>query len=191
MKPILFNTEMVRAINEERKTVTRRVVKPQPKGRLIPEHPNSCWPGYFGEEGTPRVVRPPYFVGDILYVRETFFEYNGRFYYKEDNKHKALDAMVGHSFFKWRPSIHMPKKAARIFLRVTNVRVEQLLELKVKDAIREGADVRDPYRDFRAIWNGTMKAKDRKHYGWAANPWVWVIEFERISREEAMKGEVE
>lgn len=69
MKPILFNTEMVRALLQGRKTMTRRVVKPQPEGRLVPMSKDSCWPGYFAIQGTERVVRPPYQPGDVLYVR--------------------------------------------------------------------------------------------------------------------------
>mgnify|MGYP005783817209 FL=1 len=71
VKPILFNTEMVRAILVGRKTVTRRVVKPQPEGRPVPMTKDSCWPGCFAIQGTEKVVRLPYQPGDILWVRET------------------------------------------------------------------------------------------------------------------------
>lgn len=134
IKPILFNTDMVRAILEDRKTVTRRVVKPQPKEQLIPTPASGCWPGYFAEGGTPCVVRPPYFVGDILYVRETWkqatcdpagggYALTDLYLYKADEPIDTNWMMVED---KWHPSIHMPKKAARIFLRVTDVRVERL-----------------------------------------------------------------
>lgn len=99
---------------------------------------------------------------------------------------------------KWRPSIHMPREAARIFLRVTDVRVERLQDISDKDLIREGEA---PYihvdgsfnreatkTSYLGTWNSTIKPADRAHYGWDANPWVWVISFERISKEEALHG---
>ena len=105
---------------------------------------------------------------------------------------------------KWRPSIHMPRGAARIFLRVTGVRVERLQEITEDGAKAEGAEKSYPYTDpetgktvfvldekgtyrsgFSQIWDRTIKPADLPVYGWAANPWVWVINFERISEEEA------
>ena len=144
VKPILFNTEMVRAILEGRKTVTRRVVKPQPEGRPVPMTKDSCWPGCFAIQGTEKVVRPPYQPGDILWVRETWriqsahrFEADAKIEYKAGGpmgkvKFKCRsdydcfiwNQPVGEG--KWKPSIHMPREAARIFLRVTGVRVERL-----------------------------------------------------------------
>lgn len=222
MKPILFNTEMVRGVDAGIKTVTRRVVKPQPKGRLVPELPSSCWPGYFGEENTPRVVRPPYFVGDILYVRETWCDPSGTgypFLYKADMPMHwdAEDTEVGIPVdlkaedYTWRPSIHMPKEAARLFLRVMGLRVQRVQDITDEEARREGCADR---ADFRRVWNGCyakprpVKGEDGKidHYeSWPwediretrthkgkpwhviGNPWVWVIEFKRITREEAEK----
>ena len=95
-----------------------------------------------------------------------------------------------HSFNRWRPSIHMPKEAARIFLRVTDVRVERLQELTLKDAEMEGIDPREPmFTKFVEIWNNTVQRHPNKFkrypYYWEDNPLVWVISFERISREEA------
>lgn len=216
MKPILFNTEMVRGVDAGVKTVTRRVVKPQPKGRLVPELPSSCWPGYFGEENTPRVVRSPYFVGDILYVRETFFKDNaGKYHYKADGDPIFFEDDIGHGlgwqFVEWRPSIHMPEEAARLFLRVTGIKAQRVQDITDEEARREGCADR---ADFRRVWNGCyakprpVKGEDgeidhyeswpwediretRTHKGkpWhvIGNPWVWVIEFKRITREEAEK----
>ena len=91
---------------------------------------------------------------------------------------------------KWRPSIHMPREAARIWLRVTDVRVERLREVCNIDMESEGIDVCLPLnlqkKQFGALWDSTIKPADRERYGWAANPWVWVIEFERISKEAAL-----
>lgn len=218
MKPILFNTEMVRGVDAGIKTATRRVVKPQPKGRLVQELPCSCWPGYFGEENTPRVVRPPYLVGGILYVRETWATpYGGEYRYRADYKdHDIVAADRGNvsisaNMVRWRPSIHMPKEAARMFGRVTGLRVQRVQDITDEEARREGCADR---ADFHRVWNGCyakprpVKGEDgeidhyeswpwediretRTHKGkpWhvIGNPWVWVIEFQRITREEALR----
>lgn len=94
----------------------------------------------------------------------------------------------------WHPSIHMPKEAARIWLRVTNVRVERLNEITDKGAEREGAQPDYPFdhavdkwpnlEHFKKIWNSTIKKSDRDRYGWDANPYVFVIEFERCEEPE-------
>lgn len=182
-RPILFNTDMVKAILDGRKTMTRRVIKPQPT------HPRWNCIGWLGfDDGHGYKMRQPCDVGDILYVRETWLYLCGNYEYKADGKHLALNAIVGHEFFKWKPSIHMPKAAARIFLRVTGVRVERLQDITPEQALREGA-LKDPFdnaesdfsvHSFRLIWDSTIKATDISKYGWDANPWVWVIEFERV-----------
>lgn len=204
VKPMLFNTGMVRAILDGRKTVTRRVVKPQPPGNFPYCHLEGdnlwywttrdgdddmmgWWPSY--EHG----VKPPYQPGDILYVRETWTTLVGSYIYKADQKPGMKNPG------KWRPSIHMPKEAARIFLRVTNVRVERLRDMTFEDCLNEGlvylsADgwferkVVEPAtkEKFGEIWDGTIKPASLHLYGWLANPWVWVIEFERISKKEAL-----
>lgn len=79
----------------------------------------------------------------------------------------------------------MPREAARIFLRVTDVRVERLQDMPPYDIAFEGFRKQ---KDFIALWDSTIKPADRVLYGWAANPWVWVIEFEKISREEALSS---
>lgn len=214
MKPILFNTDMVRGILDGRKTVTRRVVKPQPEGRPVPMTKDSCWPGYFAIQGTSKVVRLPYQPGDILWVRETWTKEGGEYFYRADFDSDFLDpcetlsggyphectyhpgcegCMRGPQRIYWRPSIHMPREAARIFLRVTGVRVERLQEITEQGAEDEGcrkwcegSALEVPARSFFCnLWDSTIKPAYRPTYGWEANPWVWVIEFERISREEA------
>ena len=130
-KPILFNTEMVRAILEGRKTVTRRLVKPQPNSTF-----DKNWECFTKENGEVVVLTKPYSPGDILYVREAFcpnyfdreianFYCDGnRTAYKADFDSEKFGDVVPEP--KWKPSIHMPKAMARIFLRVTDVRVERL-----------------------------------------------------------------
>lgn len=177
IKPILFNTEMVRAILEGRKTVTRRVVKPQPLesvNTLYRKEETNIWRTYSADWWYE--FRAPCVPGDILWVRETWSrKETGEYLYKADNENPL-------SYLGWRPSIHMPREAARIFLRVTNVQVEQLQEVDDAGVVAEGLEI-GCY--FDELWNRTIKPKDRPTYGWEANPWVWVIEFERISEEEA------
>lgn len=205
MKPILFNTEMVRAILDGRKTVTRRVCKIKINDGDTVDHLLAAaveYPAknrfgvcanFYDENGYYRgAAQPKYFPGDILYVRETWkcllpFR---KYIYKADGLYGSNS---------WRPSIHMPRRAARIFLRVTDVRVQRLQDMRLKDCLAEGviltsAEIDDrikaPVRArerFAAVWNSTIKPKNRDIYGWDANPWVWVIEFEQISKEEAEK----
>lgn len=209
MKPILFNTEEVQATLDNRKAVTRRVVKPQPKGHaalLRTEFGEDAV--YTFEDGT--ATSPHYRPGDILYVRETWTVWNENYEYKADVDDGygpfcsscTLDICAGdcNSALKWRPSIHMPQEAARIFLRVTDVRVERLQNINERgpfSAVSEGftndIDLRggtgkSAIKHFSEFWDSTIKPKDRALYGWVANPWVWVIEFERVSREEAERA---
>ena len=224
IKPILFNTDMVKAILNGRKTVTRRVIKPQPLGRIayiMAGYKHGLWgyPGsdtykYWGDEWkkpeglsseeSNRHWAPPCHTDDILYVRETFakigedvdgfwFEnseqlYNGMFIYKAD----GIDLSdIG----RWHPSIHMPKGAARIFLRVTDVRVERLQDMKMSDIQAEGVvpvsvnggQWQQWQMDYmKPVWDKTIKNRGR--YGWDANPWVWVIEFERFDQPVLMNA---
>lgn len=174
-RPVLFNTEMVKAILDGRKTVTRRVIKPQPEGMPYPMPMVSSWPHYSGQTGSEAVFRPPFWTGDILWVRETWTTVPGGSYvYKASVE--CPDAWMG----TWRPSIHMPKDAARLFLRVTGVRTERLQEIDDKGVLAEGLEIGCYFDD---LWNRTIKPADRKTYGWDADPWVWVIEFERCKND--------
>lgn len=204
-KPILFNTEMVRALLDGRKSCTRRLVKPQPQGYFeVSEEPLYI----YDTDGKQGKITPPYQPGDILYVRETFIQAAAHiFWYKADDKPWMSKDLL------WKPSIHMPKEAARIWLKVKNVRVERLQEMKPVDVIKEGAypdcwDCLNTYEEsgsqccygteeqcsqcdgvmmeWEKLWNSTIKQSDLDRYGWAANPWVWVIEFERCKKP---KGE--
>lgn len=194
MKPILFNTEMVQAILEGRKTVTRRVLK---LPSYIEQNENGlytlfadgdcCYENQSMEE-IKDYIKPPYAAGNILYVRETWHVCKGKYIYRA-GVNKGLDALP---LVKWRPSIHMPKAAARIFLKVTDVRVERLQDImksphgKNNQVVREGCLYGC---DFIAVWESTVKKEKKGVYGWDANPYVWVIEFEQISKEEAEHGE--
>lgn len=201
--PILFNGDMVRAILDGRKTVTRRLIKPQPQGYFeVNEEPLYIYDTDF-QQGR---IMSPYQPGDILYVRETWNTYcegcisknlesvlgstcahacgeNGNGYY-----YKATDK----NHVRWRPSIHMPKEAARIWLKVKDVRVERLKEIDDRGCHAEGIEVSslEPYfyelyeARFKVLWDSTIKKSDLDRYGWDANPWVLVIEFERCEKPE-------
>lgn len=204
MKPILFNTDMVRAILDGKKTVTRRVIKPQPSKEATPRllEVAYCWsfdvPGAPIHPDYPVRITEPYWPpcrpGDILYVRETWAHpsaaeiANGAdpemYLYKADDLQPA-------AWDKWRPSIHMPREAARIFIRVKDVRIDRLQEMTQRDAEQEGMrETQDPKSKFTSspllcfydIWKKTLKPEERDVYGWDANPWVWVIEFERCEK---------
>ncbi len=187
-KPILFNTEMVQAILEGRKTVTRRIVKPQPKGYFeVNDNPLYI----YDSDLPPGRIAPQFQAGDYLYVRETWNWYpiendtKKSYIYRADFSDKQAEHGI------WRPSIHMPKEATRIFLKVTDVRVERLTNMLTKDFCNEGLNLyKDDGRtekseieleyEFEDLWNSTIKKADLDTYGWDANPWVWVVEFERV-----------
>ena len=201
VKPILFNTEMVRAIRDGRKKCTRRIVKipncikQQDDGLYTLFAEGTCYENQHFEE-IVQYLKKPYQPGDILYVRETWGEgyEEGTYIYKADDKLANLPRFSESSKLIYHPSIHMPKEAARIWLKVTDVRVERLNEITDKDAEREGAQPDYPFDydvdkwpnlgHFKKIWNSTIKKSDLDRYGWAANPWVWVVEFERCEKPE-------
>lgn len=201
MKPILFNTEMVQAILDGRKTVTRRIIKNIPEGTHRIERDHEKWIACFGAYDAgifydyEKPIRPqPYKAGDILYVRESYcpnyfdtsiavgLKYN-RHAYKADYHKETIGHIVPEP--KWKPSIHMPKEAARIFLRVVSVHAERLQEITAEQATREGIKLEFPpfqVDEFIDIWNSTVKKADFDRYSWLVNPWVWVIEFERCEK---------
>ena len=200
--PILFNTEMVRAILDGRKTCTRRLVKTRRKdacGFYVTRKTDDSFAGIYeydeNESMFDNPLEPPYQPGDILYVRETWKKaLNGYYYYESWQKNDIADIT------KWKPSIHMPKEAARIWLKVTDVRVERLQEMDWREALDEGVNTQfprdketgeyifdeNPIDDFIDLWNSTIKKSDLDRYGWNANPWVWVIEFERCEKPEGV-----
>lgn len=190
--PILFNMEMVRAILDGRKSCTRRIIKPQPQGYFeVNEEPLYI----YDTDGKQGKITPPYQPGDILYVRETWKQApNGYYYYEDWQRNDIADVT------KWKPSIHMPKKAARIWLKVTDVRAERLQDITGLSVKKEGIEV-DPkecaskfdfitelFLLFQRLWDSTIKKSNLNHYGWDANPYVWVIEFERCEKPKEEKG---
>lgn len=215
MKPILFNTEMVKAILEGRKTSTRRITKFRPYTSLnetngdfeICESETQNFFRCLDDFIEWAIVKCRYKVGDILYVRETWCQSTeiAPNYGKQKYHYKAsLDDFICQApegFIKWKPSIHMPKFAARIFLKVTDIKVQMLQDITEDEAQQEGIDPEvaieysnwrptfyDPdsggepnYREaFKDLWNKIYK---KKGYGWDSNPWVFVISFKRVEKE--------
>ena len=229
IKPILFNAEMVRVILDGRKTCTRRICKDANEctvpdmdfynadKRTYAVHNFADLEHIEQLSTTERTC--PICPGDILYVRETWERFEcwncegdeSGSCPKEPQKsvldkvcgcymYRATDEISGDA--KWHPSIHMPKEAARIWLKVTNVRVERLQECGEGwciDIEKEGiATPQDPIlyisddafhdalrMEFQKTWDSTIKKSDLDRYGWNANPWVWVIEFERCDKPES------
>lgn len=199
IKPILFNTEMVRAILDGRKSCTRRLVKHDVESVLnSPYH--KVHPEVEDKQIISKLCNPPYHTDDILYVRETWSEAyeEGTYIYRADDKLADLPTFKESSKLIYRPSIRMPKEAARIWLKVTNVRVERLQQITEVGIRKEGIEV-DPkecvgkfdfiselFFLFQRLWDSTIKKSGLDRYGWDANPWVWVIEFERCEKPEGV-----
>jgi hypothetical protein len=205
-KPILFSTQMIQAILESKKTQTRRIIKPQPSKRLCAGfviaggNKNDIGKVMFsdslpvvGKDGA-EYIKAPFKPKEILWVRETWFKNEECLLYKASKyeKTKAYHGRNGWVQIKWRPSIFMPREAARIFLRVTNVRAERLQEISAHECVLEGIDTGDillntpkdgnfaeyAKEQFKRLWD-SINAK--RGYCWDTNPWVWVIEFERVN----------
>lgn len=223
IKPILMNTEMVRAILDGRKSCTRRIIKPQweecPHCKYVHNeyiYDKLAENVYCARCGYPLKPkrRSPYQPGDLLYVRETFIQAAAHiFWYKADDNSWISEGL------RWKPSIHMPKEAARIWLKVTDVRVERLQKIDEDGVWDEGfrftppcltrvsadghtCDLDGPctsrikYCDMtmeelfgRELWDKTIKKSDLDRYGWDASPWVWVIEFERCEKPKEVRHE--
>ena len=195
--PILFSGPMVRAILKGRKTQTRRVIQPKP------DHFHTFQPGIWLPQIGDKEIKCSYGEpGDRLWVREAWLQDGGIYLYRADFGLGVLaDSWNGY----WKPSIHMPKEAARIWLKAMNVRVERLQDITPKDAENEGVgnlfyedigyseknygtEVDKEYgiarEQFVWLWESTIKKSELDRYGWKANPWVWVIEFERCDKPE-------
>ena len=239
IRPIIFSTDMVRAILDGRKTVVRKAIKEQPKMQLcytaMGSHNVGKWTypspeayKYWGDEWRPidgitnedreRTWNPPCHTDDILYVRETWARHGnpkaGRpmhYDYKADRE----DPRFWDSGFiaEWQSPACMPREAARLFLKVTNVSVERLQDITMEQIAREGSvpscrmcsfnngivqheicctkhveravacklEMMFPDTGFIGLWNNSFKKEDIPVYGWDANPYVWVIEFEKCN----------
>ncbi|MBD5477831.1 MAG: hypothetical protein HDR14_00850 [Lachnospiraceae bacterium] len=210
--PILFNTDRVQDILDDRKKATRRIIKfpvnkftnERPKAERVWVYENTLYGEklhFYERPFYSFYVKLPYRTGDILYVRETWCNANKDgvepdYYYFADTR---ICEDYDETEWIWRPSIHMPKAAARIWLKVTDVRAEQLQDMTLDDFLNEGVVLRpeafnDPEnaywqaRDiFKGIWDSTIPKAKLPEYGWNANPWVWVIEFAPCEKPAAEK----
>ena len=196
-RPILFSAPMVRAILDGRKTQTRRIVKPQPPAEAesvfrqlysqqTPEF-DGAWQWWDGKPQTP-ITKPlfcPYGApSDTLWVRETWARHASGVDYAAD-----FAAVSRPQAGPWRPSIHMPRWASRITLRIMDVRVERLQDITQQDAIAEGAPESHSsidrisrhfgYQDFSRSWFAQKWEEINGPGAWDTNPWVWVVAFER------------
>ena len=192
-KPILFSAPMVRAILEGRKTQTRRVIKPQPQ-RFFEVNEEPLY--LYDVEWNLGSIYPKYQPGDILWVRETWGILNLDYHpinvgnpnypviyvYKADH----ITGNDGPERIKWRPSIHMPRSVARLFLEVENVRAERLQEITEEDAKAEGCyciyEAAIPFQrlagqSFESVWDALYSNSGEQ---WESNPWVWVVDFRRV-----------
>ncbi|HDL7179847.1 TPA: hypothetical protein PXN30_002744 [Yersinia enterocolitica] len=187
-KPILFNAEMVNAILSGRKTQTRRIMGNQPAGQDLEtvhvrhnDDFNFQWYGNLGESSYfPCPLGKP---GDQLWVREAFAAglcTESTLAYRATHKTEDLEEGWGETI-KWTPSIHMPRWASRINLLITGVRVERLQDISDADASAEGCKISSMQSGeclsdmFARLWKSIYGDES-----WQANPWVWVIEFERM-----------
>lgn len=214
--PILFNTEDVRATLDGRKSVIRLMVESKTIIRNDQEINKNLRGRFELYDVTPRCgipknifFKPPYQPGDILYVRETWQEccrctvhspiVHSKYCFKasvDDCPFYGCIEDCG-QICNWRSSIYMPKEAARIWLRVTDVRAERLQDITAEQVVKEGITEFDMEHiktlgehydiPFATLWNSTIKKSDLATYGWKANPWVWVIEFERCEKPEEDK----
>lgn len=216
-RPVIFNGEMVRAILDGRKTQTRRALnwKRQPYTEMAERDDGSLWPwAEDGERGGDIWFPCPFGeVGERLWVRETFMDLTGTgieattgkfegFAYRADTPAGSYGDEVRKEYgLKWTPSLHMPRKSCRILLEITAVRVERLNDISEEDAKAEGVkpagDMLPDYPDtfltpkgdfatakvaFQRLWQSIYGEES-----WAANPWVWVIEFKRVEVRDASK----
>lgn len=189
-RPILFNGAMVRALLAGTKTQTRRVVKPQPR-RVDGGVPFGDAPAWAHAEPGSAMMRCPYGKpGDWLWVRESWKHIEGGNVY--DAAGGVMDSFEPETLYRasrpnypgqWKPSIHMPRWASRITLEITSVRVERLQDISEADAIAEGVytDPASPaYDAYAQLWDEINGPGS-----WAANPWVWVLEFRRLNVEHS------
>ena len=192
--PIIFNTEMVKAILEGRKTQTRRVIDPQ-----IPYNPTSVsgrkWGKIDGSFWYCGVKFPYGQVGDRLWVRETWqlWDYVSNQHILRPSACNKISERICYKAecshdLKWRSPYHMYRWTSRTTLEITNVRVERLQEIKNTELFMEGRSAKDDiyveygkYKNakkwFIELWNSIHK----KEHRWEDNPWVWVISFKRLN----------
>lgn len=220
-KPIIFSTDMVKAIIDGRKTQTRRLIQPKKKNaegfkvgkRVHSNEVYSVWEIDENEHEICDLACPYGQSGDTLWVREPFsylepehFFRGSRFVYKADidwdSEEVRQDYIKAGYPYQWKPSIYMPREAARLFLKIKSIRVERLQDITEEDALAEGSfldrctcsqmsrknDDTPIKKMFHQTWccihgyefSSLWDSINGKKHPWNSNPWVWVIEFEKI-----------
>ena len=198
-KPILFSTKMVQALLAGNKTMTRRIVKNIPEG-ISDKHLKIMVNGHHALHGS---IRPYCKKGDLLWVRETWSKNTGSFFTGDEQT--IVFAADIDEYERWRyrfkPSIHLKKADARIWLQVVSITVERLNDISETDAVKEGVKLSDSgnfwfnyLADAARITNAIHNLKSAKsslktlwklingRESWDLNPWVWVVEFKLVSR---------
>ena len=206
-RPIIFSAEMVRALLDGRKTQTRRLIKPQPPNDVAavfgdfsygkPLHQQKCPYGQPGGRLWVRETFQPLCAHDARLIDldyETGKGYSCS-YPATDGIVEFIDIFEGGWSSRCKSSIHMPRWASRITLGITSIRAERVMDISEADAIAEGCrpffDKRQPYIDnnltfdpiagpqkaFEYLWDSIYTKRHDGKYVWAANPWVWVVEF--------------
>jgi hypothetical protein len=166
-RPILFSTPMVRALLAGTKTQTRRIVKPQP----VTSGDRDTFLCPYGQPG------------DLLWVRETHYVASAGY---RDGRDRVIwyRATEPEAPCSWTPSIHMPRWASRITLRITGVRVERLNDISNEDAAAEGWPGPDEQNSIASAypiaWYSRLWEQINGRSSWERNPWVWVVSFERV-----------
>lgn len=201
---ILFQPEMCRANIEGKKTMTRRIVKPQPQGNIegtyadLYNHEPNHWAFWLPDNRMtePRIWKCPYGqIGDRIYQKETFWNDNTKVFYKADdiiNWSRNTNPLLNERL-KWKSSIFMPKRYARFWAEIVNIKVERVKDINGLDITKEGCpqDVLDKVSEdcgfnkvrwYRDLWNSL---NEKRGYGWEKNDWVWVIEYKSIQKEQA------
>lgn len=202
---ILMKPDLIKASLEGIKTETRRVIKPQPyQNEYEPRMLHIC------RNGISRTITKNYFLdkckygkpGDLFYIRETFYEYGNwdegycsdgnndwrgseKYKYLEDKEDMCfLEDYPGAPVWRKKPGIHMPRKAARYWFEITNIRVERLQDITEEGALKDGGWKysncpyhKAPEKSFRYLWDSINK---KRGYAWETNPWVWVITYKKI-----------
>jgi hypothetical protein len=185
MKSITFNTDMIKAILDGRKTMTRRLMKPQPA--YVTGHNNEeVW-----HPNEKELIKPGYQPGDRLWVREYFNvieQYNYRWGVRieyRDGVQKLIEGIqeppTYNLYKRGYPSIHMPRWASRITLEVTAVRCERVQEIQPWDVVAEGGpnggdeDGSEQSEWFADLWQSIYPGS------WERNDWVWVYEFKVVT----------
>jgi len=195
-RPIIFSTPMVKAILDGRKTQTRRVMNPQP----VLGKPWKDWIVDPDVMDLPTAYCPYGIKQDRLWVKETWawidnseFDFDAESYveYRADNPGAKYpgewpeeEARGNPEAPKWKSSIHMPKKHARIWLEITGVRVERLQDISDEDVLHEGFRM-DNVSIFRLGYKGAFAelwdSINKKKHPWSSNDWVWVLEFRKVT----------